>query len=195
MLMNHPEQFDRVAREWAVKHAGAPKSLLTAGGASYTHSAPSKPKTQKSKEQEMREQIARYDNSFTDEILLTHNSIGIKGTIRTSLTALSIWGLKLTEWLKLSTLLASTGTTVKITSSKKHTWEISQPASLESREWFQIRNSICIYMGLEYVAWLSVARYGQVSGYRECALLNADVIRSSINLEICMGPSLRCNVF
>jgi ubiquitin-conjugating enzyme (huntingtin interacting protein 2) len=62
MLTNHPEQFDRVAREWAVKHAGAPKSLLTAGGASYTHSAPPKPKTHKSKEQEMREQIARYEN-------------------------------------------------------------------------------------------------------------------------------------
>jgi ubiquitin-conjugating enzyme (huntingtin interacting protein 2) len=61
MLVNHPEQFDRVAREWAVKHAGAPKSLLTAGALSYTHSAPAKPKTQKSKEQEMREQIARYD--------------------------------------------------------------------------------------------------------------------------------------
>jgi len=59
--MNHPEQFDRVAREWAVKHAGAPKTLLTAGAASYAHSVPAKPKTQKSREQEMREQIARYD--------------------------------------------------------------------------------------------------------------------------------------
>jgi hypothetical protein len=49
-------------------------------------------------------------------------------------------------------------------------------------------------MDLEYVAWLSVARYWQVSEYRECALLIADVIRSSINLEICMGPSLRCDV-
>jgi len=68
MLMNHPEQFDRVAREWAVKHAGAPKTLLTAGGASYTHSTPSKPKTQKSKEQEMREQIARYQGYNKDLI-------------------------------------------------------------------------------------------------------------------------------
>jgi ubiquitin-conjugating enzyme (huntingtin interacting protein 2) len=60
MLMNHPQQFDRVAREWAVKHAGAPKSLLQAGAANYTQSSSSKPKTHKSKEQEMREQIARY---------------------------------------------------------------------------------------------------------------------------------------
>lgn len=66
MLMNHPEQFDRVAREWAVEHAGAPKTLLTAGGASYTHSAASKPKTQKSREQEMREQVARYDSYAKD---------------------------------------------------------------------------------------------------------------------------------
>lgn len=61
MLMNHPEQFDRVAREWAVKHADAPKSLLTAGSASYPPKPLSKP-TPKSKEQEMREQIARYDS-------------------------------------------------------------------------------------------------------------------------------------
>lgn len=58
MLMNHPEQFDRVAREWAVKHAGAPKKLLTSGTAAYQQ-APAKPKVQKTKEQEIREQIAR----------------------------------------------------------------------------------------------------------------------------------------
>lgn len=59
MLVNHPEQFDRVAREWAVKYAGAPKTLLTSSSASFSHNVAPKPKTQKSKEQEMREQIAR----------------------------------------------------------------------------------------------------------------------------------------
>lgn len=87
MLMNHPEQFDRVAREWAVNYAGAPKTLLTAGGASYTHSAASKPKTHKSKEQEMREQIARYDGYFKHKVRHAHHSKGIKGTTRTSLIA------------------------------------------------------------------------------------------------------------
>jgi ubiquitin-conjugating enzyme (huntingtin interacting protein 2) len=73
MLMNRPEEFDRRAREWAVKHAGAPKTLLTQGGASYTHSAASKPKTQKSKEQEMREQIARYDSYVKNEMRHAHS--------------------------------------------------------------------------------------------------------------------------
>jgi ubiquitin-conjugating enzyme (huntingtin interacting protein 2) len=87
MLMNHPEQFDRVAREWAVKYAEAPKTLLTAGGTSYTHSAVSKPKTQKTREQELREEIARYDSQAKDGMRRTHYSIGIKVTTRTSLIA------------------------------------------------------------------------------------------------------------
>lgn len=56
MLMNHPEQFDRVAREWAQKYAGAPKTSSPAG--SYRPSA-AKPKVAKSKEQEERELTAR----------------------------------------------------------------------------------------------------------------------------------------
>jgi ubiquitin-conjugating enzyme (huntingtin interacting protein 2) len=57
MLMNHPEQFDRVAREWSVKYANAPQRILTQG-VSFATSKP--PKPQKSKEQELKEQMARY---------------------------------------------------------------------------------------------------------------------------------------
>jgi hypothetical protein len=57
MLMNHPEQFDRVAREWAQKYAGAPKSNPPSG--TYQPSS-SKPKVAKSREQEQRELMARY---------------------------------------------------------------------------------------------------------------------------------------
>jgi ubiquitin-conjugating enzyme (huntingtin interacting protein 2) len=65
MLMHHPAQFDKVAREWSVKYAGAPKSLLMSSTSTYQQS--SKPKIQKTKEQELREQIARY---------MYHNLIG-----------------------------------------------------------------------------------------------------------------------
>src|ERR1700731_4503083 len=44
MLMDHPEQFDNVARQWAVGHAGAPVKLLRADGASYTYSPLLEPK-------------------------------------------------------------------------------------------------------------------------------------------------------
>jgi len=56
MLMNHPEQFDRVAREWAQKYAGAPKSTSPSG---HYQAASSKPKVAKTREQEQRELVAR----------------------------------------------------------------------------------------------------------------------------------------
>jgi len=58
MLINNPEQFQRVAREWAIKHAGAPK---TTNWSINRPTAPtqSKPKTQRSKEEEMRQQMLR----------------------------------------------------------------------------------------------------------------------------------------
>tara|TARA_R110002060_G_scaffold16806_9_gene23320 strand:- start:431 stop:835 length:405 start_codon:yes stop_codon:yes gene_type:complete len=61
MLMKHPEQFQKVAREWAIKHASAPKStqweVTTA-----SQPASSQPKSQKvlSREEEERMLIARY---------------------------------------------------------------------------------------------------------------------------------------
>ena len=57
MMMNHPEQFERQAREWAFKYAGAPK-ITHASRASQV-----KPKPQKTKEQEERELAARYVSS------------------------------------------------------------------------------------------------------------------------------------
>jgi ubiquitin-conjugating enzyme (huntingtin interacting protein 2) len=56
MLMNYPEQFDRVAREWAVKYAGAPKQHLNATSPVYQQKAP---KVVKSREQEQRELMAK----------------------------------------------------------------------------------------------------------------------------------------
>lgn len=57
MLMNHPEQFERVAREWAQKYAGAPK---TNAPVSRYGASSSKPKVVKTKEQEERELAARW---------------------------------------------------------------------------------------------------------------------------------------
>lgn len=57
MLMKDPERFERTAREWAVKHAGAPQSSL-AGSSKFA----SKPKkdVQKTREELEREMTARY---------------------------------------------------------------------------------------------------------------------------------------
>jgi ubiquitin-conjugating enzyme (huntingtin interacting protein 2) len=55
MLMNDPDKFERIAREWAIKYAAAP-SNTTWDSQPHAASAPSKPKSQQtlSREEEMR---------------------------------------------------------------------------------------------------------------------------------------------
>jgi len=67
MLMRNPKEFDRVASEWAVKYAGAPKRERgeTSGGAS---SETLKKKQQKSKEEEEAERIAQY-NGYNEDMI------------------------------------------------------------------------------------------------------------------------------
>lgn len=84
MLMNHPEQFERIAQEWAVKYAGAPKKNLPAShnaGSSYPQSS-SKPKIQKSKEQEQRELMAKYVTPLLVSMKQINNYPDIKATTK-----------------------------------------------------------------------------------------------------------------
>jgi hypothetical protein len=60
MLMNHPAEFDKQARDWSVKYAGAHKSLLLKGISQPSTASSGKPKAQKTKEQELKEQLAKY---------------------------------------------------------------------------------------------------------------------------------------
>ena len=62
MLLKDPEQFYRVAREWAIKHANAPPT--TNWESSIVQKSPQpKPKTQKvlSREEELRQEMLRWD--------------------------------------------------------------------------------------------------------------------------------------
>ncbi|KFY32852.1 hypothetical protein V495_08670 [Pseudogymnoascus sp. VKM F-4514 (FW-929)] len=65
MLMNNPEQFERQAREWAQKYAGAPVSSKASGA---YQSPSSKPKVAKTREQEQRELMLRYQGYNKDLI-------------------------------------------------------------------------------------------------------------------------------
>ncbi|KAE9378807.1 hypothetical protein N431DRAFT_326825 [Stipitochalara longipes BDJ] len=69
MLMNNPEQFQRVAREWAIKHANAPKSTNWENIIAQQPTK-SKPKSQKtlSREEELRQQMLRYQGYNKDLI-------------------------------------------------------------------------------------------------------------------------------
>ncbi|CZR54739.1 probable ubiquitin--protein ligase [Phialocephala subalpina] len=69
MLMKNPDQFQRVAREWAIKYANAPKS--TQWETNIAHSPTnSRPKPQKniSREEQMRLEAARYQGYNKDLI-------------------------------------------------------------------------------------------------------------------------------
>ena len=68
--MRNPKEFDRVAQEWAVKYAGAPKKERgeNSGGAS---AETIKQRQKKSKEQEEAERVAQYVSAvlYTDALL------------------------------------------------------------------------------------------------------------------------------
>jgi len=63
MLMNHPEQFQKKARDWAISHAGAPTT--TQWSSIAPDPVPSKPKSKKtlSDEEAAREQALRWECS------------------------------------------------------------------------------------------------------------------------------------
>jgi len=69
MMIKHPEQFGKVAREWAIKHASAPQN--TNWDKTVAHNlTPTKPKSQKllSREEELRQEILRYQGYNKDLI-------------------------------------------------------------------------------------------------------------------------------
>ena len=66
MLMNEPEKFYTVAREWAVQYANAPKTDMSHKGQTVPTS--SKIKIQKTREQELREQMEKYQGYNKDLI-------------------------------------------------------------------------------------------------------------------------------
>jgi hypothetical protein len=107
MMMKYPAQFEKVAREWAIKYAGAPKT--TKWSESLAAQAPvvqSKAKTHKSREEELRQQALRYVLLFREkggDYVNTDGKIDIKGIIKTSSTDSLIWVSISIAWWTLST--------------------------------------------------------------------------------------------
>ncbi|KAI9871397.1 MAG: Ubiquitin-conjugating enzyme E2 1 [Pleopsidium flavum] len=67
MLMRNPKEFDRVAREWAVKHAGAPKREKGEGSGGKSTETP-RQREQRSREEEERARLAAYEGYNKDLI-------------------------------------------------------------------------------------------------------------------------------
>lgn len=70
MLLRKPKEFERMAREWAINFAGAPKKQVAEGSGGATD-ASIREQERKAKEEEERDAIAAYDNPTPDMPCLT----------------------------------------------------------------------------------------------------------------------------
>ena len=137
MLMHNPREFERVAREWSVRYAGAPKVEMgeSSGGATKETL---KQVRKKSKEEEERERLAAYaiDSLFRtgsagqavqSEANEHMSPTATRATTKTLSIALSTWDSTLIGSSRPSSSSASTRTTARTTSWRKLTWAISRP--------------------------------------------------------------------
>lgn len=65
MLLRKPKEFERMAREWAINFAGAPKKQVAEGSGGATD-ASIREEERKAKEDEERDAIAAYGNPIPD---------------------------------------------------------------------------------------------------------------------------------
>ncbi|KMU84751.1 ubiquitin-conjugating enzyme, variant [Coccidioides immitis H538.4] len=106
MLLRNPKEFERVAREWAVMHAGAPRSRL-AKAAAELQRRPSARKRSSRSRSKSKKSLPR-----------------MRDITRISSTVSAAWASMSQESLQLSNMLASTGWTEKITNWRRLTWEM-----------------------------------------------------------------------
>lgn len=80
MLMRNPKEFERVASEWAIKYAGAPKKDRgeTSGGAT---TETLKKQQKKTKEQEEAERAAQYVSIHASGKSTSNKLLGTEGII------------------------------------------------------------------------------------------------------------------
>ena len=84
MLMTNPAEFERTAREWAIKHAGAPASTKWSRSATQSSSKSSHQK-ESSREDELKRELARYEGRSVTYWSQLTIIIDIKATTGTSL--------------------------------------------------------------------------------------------------------------
>ncbi|EED12949.1 ubiquitin conjugating enzyme (UbcA), putative [Talaromyces stipitatus ATCC 10500] len=74
MLLRKPKEFERVAREWAINYAGAPKKQVAEGSGGATD-ASIREQERKAKETEERDALAAYDG-YNKELVDRFCSMG-----------------------------------------------------------------------------------------------------------------------
>lgn len=138
MLVQNPKEFERVAREWAFRFAGAPK-IETGEGSGGATKETLKQVRQKSREEEERERLAAYASSSPPHICWLCADVGsmqlaTRAITRISLIDSSTWASTSIELCRPLNSSGSTRMTVRTTSSRRHIWEISRPDCSGSRD-------------------------------------------------------------
>ena len=93
MLIRNPSEFEHVARDWAVKYAGAPKKEIAEGSGGATAES-IKRKAQQAKDNEAKVKLAAYVSPVPLHVVPNANTISdITVTTKISSTASLPWAL------------------------------------------------------------------------------------------------------
>jgi len=151
MLITNPREFEHVAREWAIKHAGAPDPTPGSSGAEgsggVTEEALRKKDEQKREKAEAAK-LAAYVACLETrrrDLLLTPCAAAIVATTSNLWIASPLWASMCLPLLLRSTMWVLTGTRVKTMSWRRSTWATSQHACLASPEPLSPRFMILIF--------------------------------------------------
>lgn len=81
MLIRNPSEYEHVAREWAIKYAGAPKKEIAEGSGGATAESLRK-KTQDAKAKEAKVALAAYVVLLLQYLTPTDKNLGTTATTR-----------------------------------------------------------------------------------------------------------------
>ena len=153
MLLRNKAEFEHVAREWAIKFAGAPKKERGEGSGGATADSIIRKRQQAKESEEKAKLAACVDDSRSCVTYLADRMPDTAGIVRSLSTGSFPWGLTCRLLSRLSSTWGSTRWEARITSWKRHILEISLPGFLVNREVVFIPSESCIesaFMGWRY---------------------------------------------
>jgi hypothetical protein len=132
MLIRNPAEFEHKAREWSVKHAGAPKKEIAEGSGGATAESIKK-KHQQAKENEEKVKLAAYVAVWF-RVWDSLTFAGTTATTRNSSTASWPWDLMSSQWLLRLSMSVLIRWAARTMSWRRHTWVILPPVCLARLE-------------------------------------------------------------
>jgi len=126
MLIRNPSEFEHVARDWAVKYAGAPKKEIAEGSGGATAES-IKRKAQQAKDNEAKVKLAAYGDPVLLDMANTNSITDTKDTTKILSTASLPWASTWKPSSPHSNTSVSTRWVGKTMSWRRRIWAISLP--------------------------------------------------------------------